>query len=153
MNGILFRTYSVKYKFMLYFLIFSSFVENFERNKKIWRVSSMLTNQSTIELLTKNENNLQINEDALKFIQGLQGPVCPCVIMGQYRTGKSFLLSRLFDSKSAFSVGHTDQPQTKGLWVSTEPIKVKGKTLDQQMNVILIDTEVLTFLDCLILWN
>ena len=96
-----------------------------------------------IKLLEKNDSSLKINERALSFIKNLEGPICPCVIMGQYRTGKSFLMSRLFErSSSAFKVGHTDQPQTKGIWLSTETVKVRSKTLNQDMNLLLIDTEV-----------
>ena len=100
-----------------------------------------------IRLLEKKDNtSLQINEKALDFIKNLQGPVCSCVIMGQYRTGKSFLLNRMFGLDSiSFKVGHTDQPETKDIWLSREKIKIPCKALKQEMNVLLIDTEVRSF--------
>ena len=100
----------------------------------------------SIKLLEKDGNNLKINERALSVLSRINGPVCPCVIMGQYRTGKSFLLNRLFEIDSGFSVGHTDKPETKGIWISSKTSKVHNKTLNKEMNVIFIDTEVINFI-------
>ena len=48
------------------------------------------------------------------------------LILGPYRTGKSYLLNRLIglDRKAGFAVGGTINACTKGIWLWGEPIQV-----------------------------
>lgn len=62
---------------------------------------------------------------------------------GLYRTGKSYLLNRVILNRgSAFGVGPSINPCTKGLWLWAEAIRVsEGRTL------LVVDTEGLGALD------
>lgn len=97
-----------------------------------------------LELIKKedNGNNLIINSKALDSIREIKGPIAVCLIIGQYRSGKSYLMSRLFGSNNSFQVGHTGQPQTKGIWFGNKPIKLIEKVSKKEINLLLIDTEV-----------
>jgi hypothetical protein len=57
-------------------------------------------------------------------------------VAGKYRTGKSYILNRvLLDRSEGFSVGHTINACTKGLWVWPELVRLEGK------DCLIIDTE------------
>jgi hypothetical protein len=57
-------------------------------------------------------------------------------VAGKYRTGKSYILNRvLLNRKEGFSVGHTINACTKGLWMWPELIRLEGK------DCLIIDTE------------
>lgn len=38
---------------------------------------------------------LAVSEEGLRFLENLQGPVAPVIVIGPYRSGKSFLLNQL----------------------------------------------------------
>lgn len=66
-------------------------------------------------------------------------------VCGKYRTGKSYLLNKLFLEKvnkevRGFNVGPTIQPCTKGLWLWKE-IFYSPSDKEEQMPIIIIDTE------------
>jgi len=48
-------------------------------------------------------------------------------VCGKYRTGKSYLLNKLFKGHKAFEVGPTINPCTKGLWMMRSPVYVSEK--------------------------
>lgn len=57
-----------------------------------------------------------INQEAIEFLKTLSGPIGVVSVAGRYRTGKSYLLNRVFlNRQSGFSVGPTVNPCTKGL--------------------------------------
>lgn len=100
-----------------------------------------------IKLVKKNSvsNKLEINEDALNIIREIKGQVAIIMIAGPYRSGKSYLISELAKlflneyDESLFSVGHTDEPCTEGIWISKEiPIRIKK---NQNIHLIFMDTE------------
>ena len=82
----------------------------------------------------------------LHFFVYLYGIVSSCaaivVITGRYRSGKSFLMNQLVvsDGSEGFSVGHTVESHTKGIWLSTETIAATtagGEAID----VVFMDSE------------
>ena len=53
---------------------------------------------NVISLISEDgDKNLTLNESALDIIKNLTGDIAVCVIVGQYRFGKSFLLSHLLE--------------------------------------------------------
>ena len=103
------------------------------------KVSSRNDYSESFEILRKDENGkLELDTGALKFIRNIEGSVGVCLIVGSYRSGKSFLLNRLFhEDNQAFQVGHRDLSQTKGLCMSRKTINVSNKG-----TLLIIDTEV-----------
>jgi hypothetical protein len=63
------------------------------------------------------------NEEALRFISTISGPLGIVSVAGLYRTGKSYLLNRMLLNRcSGFGVGPTVNACTKGLWIWAKPI-------------------------------
>lgn len=89
----------------------------------------------------KGKTQLRVDEEGLAFIRALSGPVIPVVVIGPYRSGKSFLLNQLLhvDCNQGFEVGHTRSTQTKGIWVwgQPQPIVVDGRNA----SLVFMDTE------------
>ena len=101
-----------------------------------------------MKLISKVNNNLVLEKSALDVISKIEGEVAVIVIVGPYRSGKSFILSSIINvfngavrKEKPFKVGHKDEAFTKDVWISDDVLKVKDK-LGQDLNVILIDTEV-----------
>ena len=67
----------------------------------------------------QNKNKLLLQPEGLKRLSDLQGPVTVVSAIGQYRSGKSFLLNQLMElpCDAGFQVGHQRETQTKGVWV------------------------------------
>ncbi|XP_033014175.1 guanylate-binding protein 1-like isoform X1 [Lacerta agilis] len=88
-------------------------------------------------LIENNPNEqLRVNQEALKILQSIQQPVVVVAIVGLYRTGKSYLMNKLAEKKKGFSLGATIQAQTMGIWMWCLPHPKKpGHTL------VLLDTE------------
>eukprot|EP00889_Picochlorum_renovo_P001452 jgi/Picre1/28482/NNA_003886.t1 len=66
----------------------------------------------------------------------MRGPIVPVVVIGPYRSGKSFTLNQLMEvpCDEGFGVGHSRHTQTKGIWVWGEPLQLKtddGETLNR----------------------
>ena len=99
-----------------------------------------------IRLVEKNEkeNKLILNKDALKVIENIKGNIGVCLIAGPYRSGKSFLMNNLSGFNNAFEIGHTEEAQTKGIWMNTEPVKIHNNNSGgEEINIIFMDTEVI----------
>ena len=91
-----------------------------------------------------------ITKEAIDFLQGIPGKIGIISVCGKYRTGKSYLLNKLFMGKlrqqrqdasvKGFQVGPTINACTKGLWIWKE---VFYSELDEDKNlpIIIIDTE------------
>ena len=88
----------------------------------------------------RGENELVVNEETAKLLSKISCPVCPIVVVGLYRTGKSTLLNMLrrelgIDSAGGFEVGPSIQRCTRGVWVWGRPYFVGDKA------ALLMDTE------------
>lgn len=92
-------------------------------NARLW-VENMpdgrlVPNEETVNLLVKIKKRLKIVS-----------------AVGSYRTGKSYLLKLLTDSKADFKVGHTSERQTSGIWISCLEV-----SHDPNSVYILVDVE------------
>ena len=84
---------------------------------------------------------LAVDPAGIELLRSLGGvPVAPVVVIGPYRSGKSFLLNQLLGvgCASGFGVGHTRATQTKGVWVWGDPRPMAGEGGGFQLH---IDTE------------
>ncbi|XP_034976215.1 guanylate-binding protein 1-like [Zootoca vivipara] len=88
-------------------------------------------------LIENNPNEeLRVNQEALKILQSIQQPVVVVAIVGLYRTGKSYLMNKLAEKKKGFSLGATIQAQTMGIWMWCLPHPKKP-----DHTLVLLDTE------------
>ncbi|XP_078506514.1 guanylate-binding protein 1-like [Lissotriton helveticus] len=88
--------------------------------------------------LIRNDDNapLQVQQDALKILKGIDQPLVVVAIGGMYRTGKSYLMNMLSGKKKGFSIGSSIQSHTKGIWMWCVPHPTKpGHT------IVLLDSE------------
>lgn len=103
---------------------------------------------SSIKLIgMDNHKNLIVDDKALDIIRSLEGDVAVCVVIGQYRSGKSFLMSNILrkltgSDGNIFEVGHKEDSFTKGCWMNTKIPKLKNKHTINGQNILFIDTEV-----------
>ncbi|GFR45920.1 hypothetical protein Agub_g7378, partial [Astrephomene gubernaculifera] len=69
-------------------------------------------------------SQLVLQPQGLALLAGLRGPVAPVVVIGPYRSGKSFTLNQLLGvpCDQGFGVGHTRSTETKGIWIWGTPI-------------------------------
>ena len=92
------------------------------------------TNQLTRKPGAKR-TKLVLVEDTLQLVRLLNKPVAVLSICGPYRTGKSYILSRMLDSADAFALGHTMHACTFGVWIGTTVLEC------EDFFVLLLDTE------------
>ena len=95
----------------------------------------------------QDSRSFHVNSEAQEFLQSLgQKQIGVISVCGKYRTGKSYLLNKLFLEKMksekirGFPVGPSIQPCTKGLWLWRE-IFYSPTDLDHETPIIIIDTE------------
>lgn len=89
-----------------------------------------------------NTQELQIVPLAIKLLNLLgRKPVGILSICGPYRSGKSFFLSHLIGAQDSFKVGHSVQPCTRGIWMSTTVLEC------DEFILLLLDTEGIGSLD------
>ena len=72
---------------------------------------------------------------ALEMLQGIEKPVAVLSICGPYRSGKSYILSRILGVPNTFGVGHTMKQCTHGVWLGTTALEC------DDFVVIFLDTE------------
>jgi septin family protein len=91
-----------------------------------------------------SKDGFQINPKAVEFLSSIKGKVGVIAICGKYRTGKSYIMNKLFieqlseeRAKQGFQVGPTVNPCTKGLWIWKEVFH----TGEDSLPVVIIDTE------------
>ena len=90
----------------------------------------------------RNPAHFVIDPTAAKLLSNIKGRICPVVVAGPYRSGKSTLLNLLLppsspstssssSKRAGFAVGSSVEAVTKGIWLWGEPVHVKesGKTL------------------------
>ena len=80
-------------------------------------------------------HQLVINNMAVRLIESIKKPVAVLSIAGPYRSGKSYILSRLLGSHDAFEVGNTTRAQTHGIWMGTTVLECDDYV------ILLLDTE------------
>ena len=80
-------------------------------------------------------SKLNVCKTALELFNSIKKPVAVLSICGPYRTGKSYILSKLLGSPDAFKLGHTFNAQTVGIWVATTYLDFGDYAM------VLLDTE------------
>ncbi|XP_078061844.1 guanylate-binding protein 1-like [Mustelus asterias] len=68
-------------------------------------------------LVGNSDGRLELNQSALLTLRACTMPLVVVAVSGPARSGKSYLLNRLARSKKGFSLGHTVQSHTKGIWM------------------------------------
>ena len=63
------------------------------------------------------DGEFRLLPEALEALKSETRPVTVVTIAGHYRTGKSYLLSRLLGKSDVFSLGNTSDAETKGFWM------------------------------------
>ncbi|XP_036112192.1 guanylate-binding protein 6-like isoform X2 [Molossus molossus] len=87
--------------------------------------------------LVENKNQqMSVNQRALKILYKISQPVVVVAIVGVYRTGKSYLMNCLAGEKLGFPLGSTVQSETKGIWMWCVPHPSK-----HDHTLVLLDTE------------
>ena len=86
-----------------------------------------------------NRNKLKLQPEGVHYLATLPGPVSVVSTIGQYRSGKSFLLNQLMElpCEAGFRVGHQRETQTKGVWVLS---RHTGWSQDN-VTTVFLDTE------------
>ena len=104
----------------------------------------MLSGPKPIPFITEDPrrpSHFIVDPAAATLLKNIKGPICPVVVAGPYRSGKSTLLNLLLppststSRRAGFAVGSSIQACTKGIWLWGEPIKADGKT------ILLLDSE------------
>ena len=93
-----------------------------------------------IQLISLDENkNLVVNEEALGILRKLKGHVGVCVVVGPYRTGKSYILNLLLNRSDGFKLGDSVLSCTHGIWMWDKPITFVNE--HGRFNLLLLDTQ------------
>lgn len=86
-----------------------------------------------------------VHDAGAALLSRLSGKIAVVIVAGRYRSGKSFLMSQLCGS-AAFSVGHTTESHTRGIWIHASG--VKGRTeRGEEVDVVFMDSEGLASTD------
>ncbi|XP_005863426.2 PREDICTED: guanylate-binding protein 6-like [Myotis brandtii] len=87
-------------------------------------------------LVENKDEEMSVNEKALKILYKISQPVVVVAIVGLYRTGKSYLMNCLAREKCGFPLGSTVQSETKGIWMCCVP-----HPSNPNHTLVLLDTE------------
>ena len=71
-------------------------------------------------IVPDKQGKLQVQQEAVDFLNRLRHKIAVVAVTGKYRTGKSFLLNQLTRHSKGFGVGSTVEACTKGLWLWSE---------------------------------
>ena len=99
------------------------------------------TNQ-LVRIEGETRKSLKMVPQALQLLESIDKPIAVLGICGPCRTGKSYILSRVLGSADAFSLGHTMEPKTIGIWIGTYVLECDEFTL------LLMDTEGIDAASC-----
>ena len=87
-------------------------------------------------------SKLVVVPSSLDLIRSLgTKPLAVLSICGPYRSGKSYFLSRFLGPNEVFKISNTDDPCTKGIWMSTSVLEC------EDFIILLLDTEGMESLD------
>ncbi|KAG2451674.1 hypothetical protein HYH02_003454 [Chlamydomonas schloesseri] len=81
-----------------------------------------------------SRSQLAVQPEGLELLRSIRGPVAPVVVIGPYRSGKSFTLNQLLGvpCDKGFGVGHTRETETKGIWLWGTPQPRQQEQQQQQ---------------------
>eukprot|EP01138_Halocafeteria_seosinensis_P005506 gb/GECG01005628.1/.p1 GENE.gb/GECG01005628.1/~~gb/GECG01005628.1/.p1 ORF type:complete len:782 (+),score=159.58 gb/GECG01005628.1/:1-2346(+) len=87
--------------------------------------------------IDEETNRFVVHQDAVDYLNSLQGKIAVVSIAGIYRTGKSYLLNKMMDAPKGFQVGPTVKACTKGIWIWGKALE----TDDSDEHILFLDTE------------
>lgn len=87
-----------------------------------------------------DHKKLIIDKENIKAISKIKGPVATVGVVGKFHSGKSFLMNQLMGKTKGFGIGPSVRPETMGIWMWGEPLKVQLRS-GQQLSLIFLDTE------------
>ena len=73
--------------------------------------------------------------ESVDLLKKIKKPIAVLSISGHYRSGKSYILSRLLGSHDAFQLGHTMDAKTFGIWMGTTILELNDYA------IVLLDAE------------
>lgn len=85
--------------------------------------TNTLRRRDSEESLGANGQPLYTFQKAVDMLKSIDKPVAVISICGPYRSGKSYILSRILGIKDAFGVGHTMKQMTRGVWLATTALE------------------------------
>lgn len=104
--------------------------------KKFWRVElTPKPAEPSILFANFDEEGLFLNDKALLMLKNISKPVAVLTICGQFRSGKSYYLSRVLGNESCFKSTPNSDPCTEGMWMATSALEC------DEFVVVLMDTE------------
>ena len=99
-----------------------------------------------VPLITYRDGQYVVEEEGESLLSRFTRKLAIIMVCGKYRTGKSFLLNQLMGLKGTFSMGHTVESHTRGIWICAPGIT--GTTQDgEEVDVVFMDTEGLASTD------
>lgn len=102
-----------------------------------------MSRPKSIKFIEVEKNKLRLTKEAIELLEEQKEPFGVLVCLGPYRMGKSYLLNRIVEEKTAFGVGHTDLGETKGLYIFDRLVQIgDDKGLDYGPKFLVLDTEV-----------
>lgn len=85
---------------------------------------------------TNKDNKLVLNDQVIDQISTLEVPLNIVAICGLYRSGKSYLMNRLANERTGFTLGKTVASHTKGIWAWC-----RQHPRHEEQILLLLDTE------------
>eukprot|EP00742_Colponemidia_sp_Colp-10_P010751 GILJ01011840.1.p1 GENE.GILJ01011840.1~~GILJ01011840.1.p1 ORF type:complete len:251 (+),score=37.02 GILJ01011840.1:133-885(+) len=77
--------------------------------------------------------------DTLDLLASIKENIAVISVVGQYRTGKSYLMNRFMGQPNGFEIGHQVVGKTRGIWVWGR--KVPSSVQGEAQYVLLLDSE------------
>lgn len=87
-----------------------------------------------------DHRRLIIHQENIKAIAKIKGPVATVGVVGKFHSGKSFLMNQLMGKTQGFGIGPSVRPETMGIWMWGQPLKMTLPS-GKQLSLIFLDTE------------
>jgi hypothetical protein len=81
-----------------------------------------------------------VNEDGARYLSSFEHKIAVAIVAGRYRSGKSFLMNQLVGDAGGFSVGHTIESKTKGIWLCREAVEAETPS-GERVSMLFMDSE------------
>uniref|UniRef100_A0A224YRT1 Interferon-induced guanylate-binding protein 2-like n=1 Tax=Rhipicephalus zambeziensis TaxID=60191 RepID=A0A224YRT1_9ACAR len=105
-------------------------------------LQSYALNDAPVQIIKPSEDHkmLIVDKENIKAISKIKGPVATIGVVGKFHSGKSFLMNQLMGKTKGFGIGPSVRPETMGIWMWGEPLKIHLPS-GQQISLIFLDTE------------